>query len=77
MKKWRNPELMVLGAEKTESIEDLGIGNQERPIWCQCEALGPGKHPHGTPGQENGNKCPCCEGAYKPETLPDDYPVPS
>lgn len=66
MKKWENPELMILGVENTENIEDLGIGNQERPVWCRCEESGLGNHPHGTPGLINNGKCPCCSGAYDP-----------
>ncbi|EGT3617183.1 hypothetical protein FHH43_13305 [Clostridium perfringens] len=66
MKKWENPELMILGAEKTENIDELGNGNgngNNRPEGCFCDVVGNG-HRHGAEGQTKW--CPCCGGGNKP-----------
>lgn len=60
MKKWENPELTILGVEKTE-METFGQGNGGgngfTPPDCFCHEVGNG-HNHGAPGQ--GKWCPCC-----------------
>lgn len=81
MKKWRNPELIILGIEKTE-METFkpgtgGGGNGHAPDDCFCRDSSGNGHDHGAPGQSKW--CECCQRDYIPDnSLPGlEKPVPS
>lgn len=69
MKRWENPELMILGVENTKT--DLfgsgdGNGNDHgRPAWCYCEDFQFNPIDSGNKGHDHGSwkdVCPCCQG---------------
>ena len=74
MKKWENPELMILGVENTEMDtfgSGSGNGNDDgRPADCFCEEFqfGTGDVSDiaaGNKGHDHGawvGRCPCCGG---------------
>lgn len=76
MKKWENPELMILGVENTKTMDTFGSGSGNgnddgRPAGCFCEEFqfgtsgdsnngGNKGHDHGAKGWVG--RCPCCGG---------------
>lgn len=60
MKRWENPELMILGVENTKSDPLVPLAPPDQN--CDCYLSG-NNHRHGAPGQVD---CPCCGSGNRP-----------